>query len=57
MLDKLVLIKLDDEIRRITNYEEWCNLADASDLEGSEVEFGCGTLKGLSGTIIVRPTA
>jgi hypothetical protein len=34
--------KIDDEIRRITRYEEWCNLVEDSESEDDEaVSHGC----------------
>jgi hypothetical protein len=46
--------KIDDEIRRITRYEEWCNLMDDPELEDDEgVSHGCNNEA--SGTIIDQP--
>jgi hypothetical protein len=46
--------KIDDEIRRITTYEEWCNLVEDSELEDNEA-VGRGRNNEARGTIIVRP--
>jgi hypothetical protein len=46
--------KIDDEIRRITRYEEWCNLVEDSDSEDDEA-VSHGRNNEARGTIIVRP--
>jgi hypothetical protein len=46
--------KIDDEIRRITRYEEWGNLVEDSESEDDEV-VSHGRNKEPRGTIIVRP--
>jgi hypothetical protein len=53
-IGKVVPDKIDDEIRRITRYEEWCNLIEDSESEDDEaVSFGRNNEA--RGTIIVRP--
>jgi hypothetical protein len=46
--------KIDDEIRRVTRYEEWCNLVEDSESEDDEVVSQGRNIEA-SGTIIVRP--
>jgi hypothetical protein len=46
--------KIDDEIRRITRYDEWCNLVEDSESEDDEV-VSQGRNNEARGTIIVRP--
>jgi hypothetical protein len=46
--------KIDDEIRRITRYEEWCNLVEDSESDDDEA-VSHGRNNGARGTIIVRP--
>jgi hypothetical protein len=46
--------KIDDEIRRTTGYEEWCNLVEDSDSEDDEA-VSHGSNNEARGTIIVRP--
>jgi hypothetical protein len=46
--------KIDDEIRRITRYEEWCNLVEDSESEDDEA-VSHGRNNEARGTIIVRP--
>jgi hypothetical protein len=46
--------KIDDEIRRVTRYEEWCNLVEDSESEDDEV-VNQGRKNEARGTIIVRP--
>jgi hypothetical protein len=45
--------KIDDEIRRFTSYEEWCNLVEDSESEDDEA-VSEGRNNEASGTIIVR---
>jgi hypothetical protein len=45
--------KIDDEIRRITRYEEWCNLVEDSESEDDEA-VSHGRNNEARGTIIVR---
>jgi hypothetical protein len=46
--------KIDDEIRRITRYEEWCNLVEDSESEDDEA-VSHGRNNEARGTIIVQP--
>jgi hypothetical protein len=47
--------KIDDEIRRITRYKEWCNLVEDSESEDDEaVSYSCNNEA--RKTIIVRPS-
>jgi ribonuclease HI len=46
--------KIDDEIRRMTRYEEWCNLVEDSELEDEETGSTGLNNEGRR-TIIVRP--
>jgi hypothetical protein len=46
--------KIDDEIRRITRYEEWCNLVEDSESEDDEA-VSHGRNNEARETIIVRP--
>jgi hypothetical protein len=46
--------KIDDEIRRITRYEEWYNLVEHSESEDDEA-VSHGRNNEARGTIIVRP--
>jgi hypothetical protein len=46
--------KIDDEIRRVTRYEEWCNLVEDSKSEDNEA-VSEGLNNEARGTIIVRP--
>jgi hypothetical protein len=46
--------KIDEEIRWITRYEEWCNLVDDSESEDDEA-VSHGRNNEARGTIIVRP--
>jgi hypothetical protein len=46
--------KIDDEIRRITRYKEWCNLVEDSESEDDEA-VSKGRNNETSGTIIGRP--
>jgi hypothetical protein len=46
--------KIDDEISRVTRYEEWCNLVEASDSEDDEV-VSQGSNSEARRTIIVQP--
>jgi hypothetical protein len=46
--------KIDDEIRRITRYEKWCNLVEDSESEDDE-EVSHGRNNQARGTIIIRP--
>jgi hypothetical protein len=46
--------KIDDEIRRITRYEEWCNLVEDSESENDEA-ISHGRNNEARGTIIIRP--
>jgi hypothetical protein len=46
--------KIDDEIGRITRYEEWCNLVEDSESEDDEA-VSHGRNNEARGTIIVRP--
>jgi hypothetical protein len=46
--------KIDDEIRRVTRYEEWCNLVEDSESDDDEV-VSQGRNNEARGTIIVRP--
>jgi hypothetical protein len=45
---------IDGEIRRITRYEEWCNLVDDSESEDDEAVMH-GRNNEARGTIIIRP--
>jgi hypothetical protein len=46
--------KIDDKIRRITKYEEWCNLVEESESDDDEAATH-GRNNEAKGTIIVRP--
>jgi hypothetical protein len=46
--------KIDDDIRRITRYEEWCNLVEYSESE-DDAPVSHGRNTEARGTIIVRP--
>jgi hypothetical protein len=46
--------KIGGEIRRITRYEEWCNLVEDSESEDDEAVSHGGNNEA-RGTIIVRP--
>jgi hypothetical protein len=46
--------KIDDEIRRVTRYEKWCNFMEDSESEDDE-EVSQGRNNEARGTIIVRP--
>jgi hypothetical protein len=46
--------KIDDEIRRITRYEDWCNLVEDPE-SGDEGSVSHGRSNQARGTIIVRP--
>jgi hypothetical protein len=46
--------KIDDEIRRITRYQEWCNLVDHPDSEDDEV-ISQDRNNEARGTILVPP--
>jgi hypothetical protein len=46
--------KIDDDIRRITRYEEWCNLVEDSDSEDDEAATHDRNNEARR-TIIVRP--
>jgi hypothetical protein len=46
--------KIDDEIKRITRYEEWCNLVEDSKSEDDEA-VSHGRNNEARGTMIVRP--
>jgi hypothetical protein len=53
-IGKLGPDKIDNEIRRVTEYEEWCNLVEESESEDNEAASqGCNNQA--RGTIIVRP--
>jgi hypothetical protein len=45
---------IDDEIRRITRYEEWCSLVEDSESEDDEA-VSHGRNNEARGTIIVQP--
>jgi hypothetical protein len=46
--------KIDDDIRRITRYEDWCNLVEDPE-SGDEGSVSHGPSNQARGTIIVRP--
>jgi hypothetical protein len=46
--------KIDDEIRKVTRYEEWCNLVEDSESEDDEA-VSQGRNNEARGTMIVRP--
>jgi hypothetical protein len=48
--------KIDVEIRRVTRYEEWCNLVEDTESEDDDV-VSQGRNNEARGTIIIRPPA
>ena len=46
--------KIEDEIRRITRYEDWCNLVEDPE-SGDEESVSHGRSNQARGTIIVQP--